>query len=152
MPKLVSLAKYWVPVVAWMLLLFLASGDMMSSEHTSRFLVPFLRWLVPDISPATIDLIHLLVRKCAHLGGYAILAALLWRAFDISQRGIWRSAAISFVIAAVYASLDEFHQSFISSRTASSWDVLIDCTGAAVSLALCLTFQRKKRGRVISDF
>ena len=48
----------------------------MSSEHTSRFLVPFLRWLMPDISRATIAQIHILLRKGAHLAEYAILAVL----------------------------------------------------------------------------
>ncbi len=55
-----AFVKYWVPVVAWMLLIFVMSGDLMSAEHASRFLVPFLRWLAPDISPATVASIQLL--------------------------------------------------------------------------------------------
>jgi VanZ family protein len=120
-----------------MLLILIASGDLMSAEHTSRFLVPFLRWIVPDISPATVTLIQLLVRKGAHVTEYAILAALLWRAFDRGQQAFWRATAITFAIAAVYASLDEFHQSFIPSRTGAFEDVLIDCVGAMLGLAVC---------------
>src|SRR5688572_23473781 len=35
-----SFVRYWLPVIAWILLIFLASGDLMSAEHTSRFIGP----------------------------------------------------------------------------------------------------------------
>lgn len=132
-----SFVKYWIPVVAWMLLIFVMSGDLMSAEHTSRFLVPFLRWIAPDISPATVASIQLLLRKCAHLAEYAILAALLWSALDRGSRDFGRATVGAFVIAAVCASLDEFHQSFIPSRTGGLQDVMIDCGGAILGLVLC---------------
>src|ERR1043166_6368308 len=75
-----ALVKYWGPVIAWILLIFLASGDVMSAEHTSRFLVPFLRWLDPGISVETLAEIHFCVRKAAHVTEYAILALLVARA------------------------------------------------------------------------
>ena len=58
---------------------------MLSAAHTSRFLVPFLRWLDPQISLAALNAIQFGIRKLAHLTEYAILAALLWRAL----RGAW---------------------------------------------------------------
>src|SRR5713226_7635170 len=69
----------WVPVIAWMALIFAGSTDALSAEQTSRFLVPFLRWLDPQISIATIAAIHFTLRKLGHLMEYGILAALLWR-------------------------------------------------------------------------
>ena len=137
MPKLVPSVKYWAPVIAWVLLIFAASGDLMSAEHTSRFLVPFLLWLKPGISVETLAQLQFGVRKAAHLIEYAILAALLWRAIRQHQVGSWRVAAFALVAAATYASLDEFHQSHISSRTGSPWDVLVDCIGAMLGLAVC---------------
>jgi hypothetical protein len=119
-----------------MLLIFFASGDLMSAEHTSRFLVPFLRWIAPDISLAMIASIQSVIRKGAHLAEYAILAALLRRAFDQYHRKLWRAAALAFFIAAVCATLDEFHQSFIPSRTGTAQDVVIDCCGAMIGLGL----------------
>jgi VanZ family protein len=136
--------KYWIPVVGWMLLIFLASGDLMSAEHTSRFIGPFVRWFDPDISDATIAAIQLVVRKCAHLTGYAILAALLYRAFRQGRSFFWRPAGLALLGAALYAALDEFHQSFVPSRTGTPWDAGIDCIGAAIGLALCLTLRRKR--------
>ncbi|MEY2496560.1 MAG: hypothetical protein QOD12_116 [Verrucomicrobiota bacterium] len=139
------LLKYWLPVLLWMLFVFIGSTDLMSADHTSRFIGPFLRWIAPDISPATITSIQLLVRKAAHLTEYAILSALFYRAFRQGRENFWRAAALALVVAAIYASLDEFHQSFVASRTGTPWDVMIDMGGAVIGLALCMAFRRKKR-------
>ena len=133
--------KYWLPVLAWMVFIFIGSTDLLSAEHTSRFIGPFLRWFAPDVSEATIASIQLVVRKCAHLTEYAILAALVYRALRVHRE---RVLVPAFLLAAIYAALDEFHQSFVPSRTTSPWDVMIDCFGAAIGLALCLTFRRKR--------
>jgi hypothetical protein len=45
-----SFLKYWLPLLIWIYLIFVGSTDLMSAEQTSRFLVPFLRWLKPEIS------------------------------------------------------------------------------------------------------
>jgi hypothetical protein len=63
--------KNWLPVLLWLGVIFLGSTDLMSAEHTSRFIVPFLRWLKPDISPESLASIHFIVRKGAHLSEYA---------------------------------------------------------------------------------
>ena len=129
-----SLLKYWLPILAWMIFIFIGSTDLLSAEHTSRFIGPFLRWFAPDVSDATVASVQLVVRKCAHLTEYAILAALLFRAFRQRQPRVGRVLAVSFLSAAVYAALDEFHQSYVASRTGSPWDVLIDCVGALAGL------------------
>jgi VanZ family protein len=129
-----------------MVLIFAGSTDVLSAEHTSRFLVPFLRWLDPQISFATIAAIHLAVRKLGHLTEYAILAALAWRAVRAgSLRHFWKPALMAGAIAAVYAALDEFHQSFVATRTGSENDVMIDICGALIGLAICLMLARPKR-------
>jgi VanZ family protein len=136
--------KYWLPVLGWMVFVFVGSTDLLSAEHTSRFIGPFLRWFTPDISEATVASVQLVIRKCAHLTEYAILAALLFRMFRQRQSRVGRALAMSFFIAAVYAALDEFHQSYVASRTGSPWDVLIDCVGAGVGLAFCYGLRRRQ--------
>jgi VanZ family protein len=136
-----------MPVIGWMLLIFAGSSDVLSAEHTSRFLVPFLRWLNPDISFATLAAVQLVMRKVGHLTEYAILAALLWRALRDSALKLWEPAAIALFIAGSYAALDEFHQSFVASRTAALGDVLIDLCGALVAVAICATFARRNPAR-----
>ena len=140
-----SFLKYWLSVLLWMIFIFVGSTDLMSAEHTSRFLVPFLRWFAPDISDAAIATIQLLIRKCAHLAEYAILAALLLRAFSKSQERLLSAVASAFILAAIYAAFDEFHQSFVPSRTASPYDVAIDTAGALAGLAIYWSMTRPVR-------
>jgi VanZ family protein len=129
--------KYWLPVLLWVVFIFIGSTDLMSAEHTSRFIGPFLRWFAPDLSDATVAAIQLVVRKCAHLTEYAILAALLYRALRQRIARLGRTGVFAFVIAAICASLDEFHQSFVASRIGSPWDVVTDCLGAMIGLTIC---------------
>ena len=67
----------WLPAVLWMALLFCVSTDLGGPRHTSRFLRPLLRWLVPGITENTLEHVHFCVRKSGHALGYAILAGLL---------------------------------------------------------------------------
>lgn len=120
-----------------MIFIFVGSTDLLSAEHTSRYIGPFLRWFSPNVSDATIAIAQLGVRKCAHLCEYAILAALFFRAL--------RVFGSAFILSVIYAGLDEFHQSFVASRTASPWDVAVDCVGALVGLAIYRFFTRKSQ-------
>lgn len=132
------LLKYWAPVLAWMTLMFRWSSDQMSAEHTSRFFAPFLHWLWPNISGETIILLHILIRKAAHVTEYTIVAILLARLFDVHlrQKKISTILMLSFAAAVLFAMGDEFHQSFVPSRTASPIDVGIDSVGALAGLMI----------------
>ena len=143
--KVGRVVSKWMPVIAWMLLMFAGSTDVLSAEHTSRFLVPFLRWLDPTISFQTIIAIHFTLRKIGHFTEYAILAVLLWRALRGTFAGIGKATLMSaaFLVCAAFAASDEFHQSFVSTRTASLHDVMIDCIGALVAVLLCVVFARR---------
>jgi VanZ family protein len=144
------LAKYWGPVVAWMVLIFVGSGDLMSAEHTSRFLIPFLLWIKPDISVETLAQIHFCIRKAGHLTEYAILALLLYRAVFRGTTVKWvpRTLFVGAWIACVLVAMsDEFHQSFVQSRGASPWDVMIDSAGAIFGLLIYAGFAWRKSGK-----
>jgi VanZ family protein len=135
--------KYWLPLLLWLGVIFLGSTDLMSAEHTSRFIVPFLRWLKPDISPETLASIHFIVRKCAHVGEYAVLALLLFRA-AIFMTNLKRSLAVLHVsvwVACLFvAAADEFHQTFVASRGALIGDIMIDSGGAILGLLIGAAF------------
>ncbi len=125
----------------------------MSAEHTSRFLVPLLRWLKPEITAEACSQVQFLLRKAAHLTEYTILAILLWRAV---YRGtnLKMKMSILFVVVlggcAIFAVSDEFHQSFVVSRTASAQDVLIDICGAFIGLAIFSIFTRPKTAQAVA--
>ena len=121
-----------------MAIIFAGSTDLMSAEHTSRIIVPLLRWFVPTISPLTLVRLEFFLRKAAHVSEYAVLAVLLYRAFvhTVFQSRRALSAGIVLLSCAAYAASDEFHQSFVPSRTASLRDVIIDLCGAALAVLL----------------
>lgn len=121
------------------------STDAGSAEHTSRFLEPVVHWISPTASPEQFDLVHLIVRKAAHLSEYAVLGLLTFRAIRRSQPSTarrwsaWTVGGVALIIAATYAATDEYHQSWVPGRTPALGDVLIDSCGAAVGLSLiCL--------------
>lgn len=124
------------PAILWALLIFIGSSDLLSSSHTSAFIVRPLHALFPGASEATLAAIHFALRKVGHLTEYAILAWLTSRALRGSsirlfrQRWFWISLA--FVVA--YALFDEFRQSFVPSRTSSIYDSLIDSWGGLTAL------------------
>jgi VanZ family protein len=137
--KLRPFFKYWLPVLIWMALIFSASGDSHSYEHSSRLIAPLLHWLFPQMPATQMDAIVYFARKCAHLTEYSVLALLLWRAVrkpikTNSRPWIWREARLALLLVALYAASDEFHQLFVSSRDAAVHDVLIDTAGGAASL------------------
>jgi VanZ family protein len=140
--------KFWLPVLLWMALIFAASADLGSTQHTSRIIGPFLRFFKPDISPEAIHNVQVAVRKAGHLTGYAILGILLLRA---RQRAFfangWNSKSARFAetVATLYAITDELHQSTVPSRMGSAWDVLIDAIGAAIGIAAIWAFGKYRR-------
>ena len=125
-------------VAAWMAVIFTFSTDAFSEAHTTPIIGPLLSTLFPNLSPSHVINIALLVRKLGHLSEYFILTVLLVRAFG-NQAGAAseRPCALYAVgIAALYAVSDEWHQSYVPSRTASEQDVLIDAVGAICGACL----------------
>jgi len=142
----------WIPAIAWMILIFLGSTDVLSAAQTSRFIVPFLRWLDPHISWAAINAILTAIRKLGHVTEYAILAILLWRALRGGRNLGTRMSLLFFtawIACSLFAASDEFHQSFVPSRTASAHDVLIDICGASIGLAICWMFAVRQKPQTI---
>jgi VanZ family protein len=95
-------------------------------------------WLFPNTSAETLATIHFITRKIAHFTEYAILGFLAARAFRTSSRPAIRTRwfLISATLVVVYALMDEYHQSFVPSRTASIFDSLIDMAGGLTALLM----------------
>src|SRR5919202_1687185 len=91
----------WLPVVAWAGLIFALSA-------------------IPSLSSGLGDWDYVL-RKCAHMTEYAVLAALLLRALGRELP--------AFLAAVAYAATDELHQHFVPGRHASPVDLGIDTVG-----------------------
>jgi VanZ family protein len=115
--RLRRLAAAWLPAIIWMALIFYLSAQ-------SR---PLRQAPSPALSYA------------AHFGEYAMLAFLLFWA-QLS-RGSWKGKlgvglAVSLALSVLFAASDEYHQSFVSGRTASWLDFATDSLAAAFALAI----------------
>ncbi len=136
------------PLVAWACFVLFASSANFSASNTSRIIRPLLLWLFPGITVESLAHVHFLVRKAAHFSEYALLALLAARAFRTSQkerlRQLWWLAA--FALVACVALVDEYHQSFLPSRTGTIYDSLLDMTGGATALACAALWLSLRRG------
>ena len=149
-----SFAARWLPIIFWMGVIFLASTDLGSAAHTGSIVLSMLHLLFGGhLSLPAMEEIHHFIRKGAHLTEYAILGVLLRRAFSAQPAAETRTSAFfrnwstvaALVVAFLYASSDEYHQSYVPSRTSSPYDVMIDTAGAALGLVLCTVFHRARR-------
>jgi VanZ family protein len=143
--------RVWWPAALWACFIFLMSTDTFSAQHTGSIIEPILRWLFPSITQIRLDFIHHIIRKCAHFTEYFIFGLLVYRGVRGARRGWhWTWGLTALAIAAGYSCLDEIHQSFISSRTASPYDSLLDSVGAFFAiLALYLWFRLRKRSSAL---
>jgi VanZ family protein len=124
----------WLPTLLWLCVLAMFSTDTFSAEHTGGVLMKILHALFGNISAHRFHQIHFFIRKAAHFGSYGLLGALAffsWRAtLPAPPRWKFRWSALALLLVLIAASMDEFHQSFVSSRTGNWHDVALDFTGA----------------------
>ncbi len=146
--------KYWLPVIFWMGIIFCMSTDAFSSDNTSRIIGPMLYLLFPGMSPDDVALLHGLIRKAGHVGEYFVLGILLFRAFRGASLQLWqlRWTIAALIIVVFYALSDEFHQSFVATRTASFFDAGIDSIGGILAqLVIVLWYHRCGNRRAVKS-
>lgn len=81
-------------------------------------------------------------KKGGHMLGYGLLALSYWNGFGWERK----KRPLAWLLAVLYAGTDEFHQSFVSGRNPSMWDVLVyDNLGALIALWLAGLFFKQKR-------
>jgi VanZ family protein len=135
------------PLVLWIIFISFASTSEFSAANTSQVLRPLLLWFFPSLSEAQLAAAHFLTRKAAHFTEYALLAFLARRAFISSSQTFLRRYwfQVGIVLVVIYALLDEFHQSFVPSRTPSIYDSAIDAAGGLAVLILFKLCRKRAR-------
>jgi VanZ family protein len=146
-----NLVKYGLPVIFWMCFIFWMSTETFSSQYTFSWVERILHFLVSKISFYEVGLIHTWMRKSGHVIEYFILGLLLFRAFRGGSIASWnwRWSFFAVLLVLLWATSDEFHQSFVRTRTASVVDVVIDTAGgmfAQLVSFLWYRYRKKKRG------
>ena len=143
--------KAWIALILWLIVIAIESTTYMSSQQTSRILYPILHFLF-GINYAQFEPWHHFLRKCGHVLGYALLSILLFRAWretlpsPLGLKWTPRWAAIAVFGTAFVATLDEWHQSYLPSRTGTYRDVILDTSaGIAAQLAIFLYHKRRRR-------
>src|SRR5947208_9507296 len=106
----------WLPVLAWAAVIFAISSIQSLSSGLGVW--------------------DTVLRKGAHVTEYAILGALLYRAFEREVPAL--AAGIA------YAATDELHQHFVRGRHASPIDVGIDAVGVALGMLLWLRVRQQR--------
>lgn len=145
--RTLAFARSWLPVLAWMAIIFIASADTESGYRGSRILGPIIRWFVPDISPEGLKQAVLYARKGVHFVTFAILALLLLHALVARLPQPWPRSRFAFawILTVAYAVSDEIHQTFVPTRVGSAWDVAIDSLGAATALWVVHRWLHRRR-------
>ncbi len=127
----------WLPVLVWAAFISWFSTGAFSAHSTNHYIDPILRLLFGELTGAQFRFAHAVVRKSAHLTEYGILAILLCRAMTVPHARVTASVVVRAVLlCALYACVDEFHQTFVPDRTGSPIDVLVDTSGASIATAL----------------
>ena len=140
--------KVWLPSVIWLAIIVAESSNLGSSEHTQRILYPILHYLF-GVSPQRFEVWHVVIRKTGHFVGYATLSILLFRSWRgtfprLSTRWCMQWATLAFACTALVAALDEFHQTFLPSRTGTFRDVVLDSIAALVAQIVIFAILRRR--------
>ena len=141
----------WIAAILWLIVIAIESTAYLLANNTGRFLYPLLHFLL-RVERDRFEIWHFYIRKTGHVIGYATLSILLFRAWRAtlpamsSARWTARWSMIAVLGTAIVASLDEWHQSFIPSRTGRWQDVALDsCAGIAAQILIFIWYARKKK-------
>jgi VanZ family protein len=142
--------KVWLPSAVWLAVIAVESSNFGSAEHTGRLLYPILHFLF-NLDPARFPAWHALLRKTGHVVGYFILSVLFfrsWRATFPRLATHWclQWATVALLSTALVATFDEWHQSFLPSRTGTIRDVVLDTTAALAAQITIFMALRVRKG------
>ena len=151
-PERKNALKAWIAAILWLILIAIESTDYLSSANTSRIMYPILHFLT-GVDPVRFEVWNYYIRKVGHVVGYFGLSVLLFRAWratlrrDAIVQWTLRWASSAFWMTALVASLDEWHQTTIPSRTGNLHDIALDSTAALVGQVLVFCWNARRRDR-----
>jgi len=113
--------------------------SLSAGRMAARIFVPAFDEWAPEKQDAFAEKIDYPVRKTAHAGEYAVLGVWMYGTVNsFSGRKRVCRGVTAWAAASVYAATDEFHQLFVPGRSGQISDVLLDSTGVAAGILLCM--------------
>ena len=137
----------WLPVAVGIVFIMMESTEGFGSDHTSHPLRILWEAIFGPVSAAGWEQIHHAMRKAGHLVGYGLIGLAWLRAWwmTLTHSNFLTDTILALLGTALVASCDEWHQSFLSNRNGSPWDVLLDCCGAlTLQLAIYIYMRTTK--------
>jgi len=116
---------YWLPLLAWMGLIFVLSAQ-------------------PDLPHALGPWLDTLLKKTGHAFVYGVLAWLYRRALYRHVHASTSFRVVSIALAVAYALSDEYHQTFVPGRNGNLLDVAVDGVGACAAMLLDWWLERRR--------
>lgn len=116
----IRMIVYALPALGWMSIIFYLSSltaSQMPSAHG-----------IPDY--------------ILHAAIYFVLAFFLFVFFQrVHQRGLAVTFVLTMIVGLLYALSDEWHQSYVPTRSCSGWDILADMVGMVLCFPLLIALQ-----------
>ncbi|HEY7212332.1 MAG TPA: VanZ family protein [Bryobacteraceae bacterium] len=136
MPRISAWA--WI-AAAWVGIIFFSSTSL-ASKWAEAFFNSFSSEFLQSLrnNSSSLGIIHLFADKGFHVMLFCVLALLLWLALGNMNNKGWIILASGFTI----GSISEFLQSFFPDRDPALRDVVINTTGTALGIVLCLLADR----------
>jgi VanZ family protein len=133
--------------MVWVVLISIESTDLLSSDHTGAVLYKLVIALFGQVNLHSFMIFHFYLRKAGHVTGYGILSLLLlrgWRhTLDPARAWLGRITLLAWLGTVFVATLDEWHQSYIPSRTGTWRDVVLDSVAGLVFLLFAYALIRR---------
>ena len=129
----------WIIVTCiWIGIIFsfsLQPGEI-SGDLSESFLIRILAMFSPELlnKPEQMEILHTVLRKCAHFSEYFILGIFSSQIFF--QKGTKKRCLFGMFLSLAVAFVDESIQYFVPERAAKILDVMLDGTGALIGILM----------------
>lgn len=118
----IRISVRWAMLLGWLFIIFMFSQQ-------------------PDYGHTAASWGEFIARKLAHIIEYAILAILIYGVFTATGSVTKKHLAWVLVFSIVFATIDEYHQTFVPGRSGVMTDVLVDTIGAIMGLKIIRSWE-----------
>lgn len=151
-PEKKQVIKTWIAAALWIGIIAVESTPYFSADNTYHYLYPLFNFLF-SLEPKTFEVVNHSLRKVGHFIGYFTLSLLMFRAWKSTahlkdvREWTMRWAGTAWVISVIIASLDEWHQTFLPSRTGRFADVILDSFAALTAQVVIFYYWQRRSAK-----